>query len=185
MEFRRQLLRDKPKHLAVLNAAAEKAGWTTPLTPDADGGKRGRGIAFTDSFASTIAQVVEVTVATDGTLKIDRVVSCVDCHTVVNPNIVAAQIEGSVMDGLSAALHGKIDVKDGAVVQSNFSDYRLLKIHETPILETHVMPQGGHPGGIGEPGLPGVAPALTSAIYNAIGQRVRSLPIALSGVVSV
>ena len=185
LEFRRQLLRDKPKHLAVLNAAAEKAGWTTPLTPDADGGKRGRGIAFTDSFASTIAQVVEVTVATDGTLKIDRVVSCVDCHTVVNPNIVAAQIEGSVMDGLSAALHGKIDVKDGAVVQSNFSDYRLLKIHETPILETHVMPQGGHPGGIGEPGLPGVAPALTSAIYNAIGQRVRSLPIALSGVVSV
>ena len=185
LEFRRQLLRDKPKHLAVLNAAAEKAGWTTPLTPDADGGKRGRGIAFTDSFASTIAQVVEVTVATDGTLKIDRVVSCVDCHTVVNPNIVAAQIEGSVMDGLSAALHGTIDVKDGAVVQSNFSDYRLLKIHETPILETHVMPQGGHPGGIGEPGLPGVAPALTSAIYNAIGQRVRSLPIALSGVVSV
>ncbi len=185
LEFRRQLLRDKPKHLAVLNAVAEKAGWATPLTPDAGGGKRGRGIAFTDAFASIIAQVVEVTVAKDGALKVDRVVSVVDCHTVVNPNIVTAQIEGAVLDGLSAALHGKIDVKNGAVVQSNFSDYRLMKISEAPAMETHVMPQGGHPGGIGEPGLPGVAPALTSAIYNAIGQRVRSLPVALSGIVSV
>jgi isoquinoline 1-oxidoreductase subunit beta len=185
IEFRRKLLKDKPKHLAVLNAVAEKSGWDKPLSPDAKGGKRGRGVAFTDAFASTIAQVVEVTIAADGTLKVDRVVSCVDCHTVVNPNIVTAQIEGSVIDGLAAALHGKIDVKNGAVVQTNFSDYRLLKIGETPILETHLMPQGGHPGGIGEPGLPGVAPALTSAINNAIGQRVRSLPVALSGVVAV
>jgi isoquinoline 1-oxidoreductase beta subunit len=184
VEFRRRLLKDKPKHLNVLNTVAEKAGWGTPLQPDPNGGKRGRGIAFTDAFASIVAQVVEVTIAADGTLKVDRVVSCVDCHTVVNPNIVAAQIEGSVIDGLSAALHGKIDVKDGAVVQTNFSDYRLLKMAETPQLETIVLASGGHPGGIGEPGLPGVAPALTSAIYKATKQRVRSLPIALSGVVA-
>jgi isoquinoline 1-oxidoreductase subunit beta len=184
VEFRRKLLKDKPKHLAVLNTVAEKAGWGTPLAADPNGGKRGRGIAFTEAFASIVAQVVEVTVAKDGSLKVDRVVTCVDCHKVVNPNIVAAQMEGSVIDGLSAALHGKIDVKDGKVVQTNFSDYRLLKINETPVLETIVLASGGHPGGIGEPGLPGVAPALTSAIYNAIGQRVRSLPVALSGVVS-
>ena len=183
--FRRGLLRDKPQHLAVLNAVAEKAGWDQPLAPAANGAKRGRGIAFLEPFNSIVGQVVEVTVATDGTLKVDRVVTCVDCHTVVNPNIVTAQIEGAVIDALSAALHGHIDVKDGKVVQTNFSDYRLLKIAETPVLETHIMPQGGHPGGMGEVGLPGVAPALTSAIFNATGQRVSKLPIALSGVVSV
>lgn len=90
-----------------------------------------------------------------------------------------------MIDGLSAALHGQIDVKDGKVVQSNFSDYRLLKIGETPQLETHVMAQGGYPGGMGEVGLPGVAPALVNAIYAATGQRVRKLPVSLSGVVSV
>jgi isoquinoline 1-oxidoreductase beta subunit len=182
--FRRALLKDKPKHLAVLNTAAATAGWDRPLAPDPAGGKRGRGIAFTEAFASIVAQVVEVTIAPDGALKVDRVVTCVDCHTVVNPNIVTAQMEGSVIDGLSAALYGRIDVKDGAVVQSNFGDYRLLKIGEAPALETVVLASGGHPGGIGEPGLPCVAPALTSAIYNATGQRVRSLPVALSGVVT-
>jgi len=185
VEFRRALLKDKPKHLAVLNTLAEKAGWSQPLAPDAKGGKRGRGVAFLEAFASIVAQVVEVTVAADGTLKVDRVVSCVDCHTVVNPNIVTAQMEGAVIDALSAALHGQIDVKDGKVTQSNFSDYRMLTIAETPQLETHVMAQGGHPGGMGEVGLPGVAPALVNAIFNATGQRVRKLPIALSGVVTV
>lgn len=183
--FRRSLLKDKPKHLAVLDAIVEKSGWDQPLAPDPNGGKRGRGLAALEAFASIVAQVVEVTIATDGTLKVDRVVSVVDCHTAVNPNIIAAQIEGSVIDALSAALYGKVDVKNGAVVQSNFSDYRLLKINETPVLETHVMAQGGHPGGMGEVGVPGVAPALTSAIYAATGQRIRKLPVALSGVVSV
>ncbi|MBL8643846.1 MAG: xanthine dehydrogenase family protein molybdopterin-binding subunit [Rhodospirillaceae bacterium] len=183
--FRRTLLKDKPKHLAVLNVAAEKAGWGTPLTPDPNGGRRGRGIAALEAFASIVAQVVEVTVAPDGALKVDRVISCVDCHTAVNPNIIAAQIEGSVIDALSAALYGQIDVKNGAVVQSNFSDYRLMKMSEAPVLETHVMPQGGHPGGMGEVGVPGVAPALVNAIYAATGKRVRKLPVAPAGVVAV
>lgn len=185
LAFRRKLLRDKPQHLAVLNAVAEKAGWELPLAPDADGGQRGRGIVLLEPFLSTIGQVVEVTVRRDGMLKVDRVVSVVDCHTVVNPNIVTAQIEGAVVDALSAALFGRIDVKDGAVQQSNFSDYRLLSIGETPVIETHLLPQGGYPGGIGEVGLPGVAPALVNAIFAATGQRVRKLPIALSGIVSV
>ncbi len=185
VEFRRHLLKDKPKHLAILNAVAEKAGWSAPLAPDPKGGKRGRGIAALEAFNSIIAQVVEVTIAADGTLKVDRVVSCVDPNTAVNPNIITAQVEGSVIDALSAALYGQLDVKNGAAVQSNFSDYRLLKLAEAPVLETYVMPGGGHPGGMGEVGVPGVAPALTNAIYAATGKRVRKLPITTSGVVSV
>ncbi len=185
LAFRRHLLRDKPQHLAVLNAVVDKAGWSEPLAPAAKGGKRGRGLSFTDAFVSVIAQVVEVTVATDGALTVDRVVSVVDCHTVVNPNIVVAQVESGVIDALSAALYGQIDVKDGAVVQSNFSEYRLVTLAETPVLETHVLPQGGHPGGIGEIGVPGVAPALANAVFNATGRRLRQLPVARSGVVSV
>jgi isoquinoline 1-oxidoreductase beta subunit len=184
--LRRRLLRDKPKHLAVLEAVAAKAGWSEPLTPAADGGKRGRGIVLLDPFNSVIGQVIEVTVAKDGTLKVDRVVSVIDCQIVVNPNIVIAQVESGVMDGLSAALFGRIEVKDGAVQQSNFGDYRMLTLAEAPPrLETHLLPQGGHPGGIGEVGLPGVAPALANAIFAATGQRVRKLPVALSGVVTV
>jgi isoquinoline 1-oxidoreductase beta subunit len=186
LALRRTLLRDKPAYLAVLNAVAEKAGWETPLAPAPDGARRGRGIVLLDPFLSIIGQVIEVTVAKDGGLRVDRVVSVVDCHTVVNPNIVIAQIEGSVIDGLSAALYGRIDVKDGAVQQSNFADYRLMTLAEAPpAIETHLMPQGGHPGGIGEVGLPGVAPALANAIFAATGRRVRKLPVAVSGVVTV
>ncbi|MBL8631111.1 MAG: xanthine dehydrogenase family protein molybdopterin-binding subunit [Rhodospirillaceae bacterium] len=185
VSFRRTLLKDKPKHLAILDAVVEKSGWNTPLAADPNGGKRGRGIAALEAFNSIIAQVVEVTIAPNGALKVDRVVSCVDPHTAVNPNIIAAQIEGSVIDALSAALYGQIDVKAGAVVQSNFSDYRLVKLAEAPAQETYVLPGGGHPGGMGEVGVPGVAPALTAAIYAATGKRIRKLPIALSEVVSV
>jgi isoquinoline 1-oxidoreductase beta subunit len=130
--------------------------------------------------------VVEVTVVADGALTVERVVSVVDPHTVVNPNIVEAQIEGAVIDGLSAALYGQIDVEDCAVQQSNFDSYRMMTLAEAPpLIETHIMAQGGHPGGMGDVGLPGVAPALAGAIHNATGQRVRQLPIAVSGLVSV
>lgn len=184
--FRRELLSHKPEFVAVLDTLEEKSDWHTPLAPGPDGSKRGRGVAFLEAFASIVGQVVEVTVAANGDLTIDRVVSVVDPHTIVNPNIVEAQVEGAVIDGLSTALYGQIDVEDGRVQQSNFDSYRMMKMAEAPpLIETHVMPQGGHPGGMGEVGLPGVAPALTTAIYNATGQRIRQLPIAISGQISV
>jgi isoquinoline 1-oxidoreductase beta subunit len=184
--FRRELLSHKPELVAVLDTLEEKSDWHTPLAPGPDGSKRGRGVAFLEAFASIVGQVVEVTVAANGDLTIDRVVSVVDPHTVVNPNIVEAQVEGAVIDGLSTALYGQIDVEDGRVQQSNFDSYRMMKMAEAPpLIETHVMSQGGHPGGMGEVGLPGVAPALTTAIYNATGQRIRQLPIAISGQISV
>ncbi len=184
--FRRALLKDKPKFAAVLDRLEDVSGWNEPLTPGPQGAKRGRGVAFLEAFASIIGQVIEVTVTATGDLRVDRVVAVVDPHTVVNPSIVEAQIESSVIDGLSAALYGQIDVEDGRVQQSNFHDYRLMTLAESPpVIETVIMPQGGHPGGMGEVGLPGVAPALTAAIYDATGQRIRKLPIAISGQVSV
>lgn len=185
VEFRRGLLSHKPDFVAALDATAEKGDWGKPLAPGPEGSRRGRGIAFLEAFGSTVGQVVEVTVAANGDLTVDRVVTVIDPHTVVNPNIVQAQIEGSVIDALTAALYGQIDVEDGKVVQSNFDTYRMMTMSEVPKIETHIFAQGGHPGGMGEPGVPAVAPALTSAIYNATGQRVRQLPIAVSGTVSV
>jgi isoquinoline 1-oxidoreductase subunit beta len=125
VEFRRELLKDKPEFVAVLDAAAEKGDWGKPLTPGPEGSRRGRGIAFAEAFRSTVAQIVEVTISATGDLKVDRVVTVVDPHTVVNPNIIEAQIEGSVIDALSAALYGRVDVEDGRVVQSNFDSYRM------------------------------------------------------------
>lgn len=186
VDFRRELLADKPEFVAVLDALAEKGDWATPLAEGPEGSRRGRGVAFAEAFQSTVGQIVEVTVAANGELTVDRVVTVVDPHTVVNPNIVEAQIEGAVIDALSAALYGQIDVEDGAVVQSNFDSYRMMTMADVPAsIETHIMAQGGHPGGMGEVGLPCVAPALTSAIYNATGERVRSLPVSVSGLVSV
>ncbi|MBT5241600.1 MAG: xanthine dehydrogenase family protein molybdopterin-binding subunit [Rhodospirillaceae bacterium] len=183
--FRRELLAHKPDFVAALDALAEKGDWGKPLAEGPEGSRRGRGIAFVEAFGSTVGQIAEVTVAANGELTVDRVVTLVDPHTVVNPNIITAQVEGAVIDGLSAALYGQIDVEDGAVVQSNFDSYRMMTMAEVPVIETHIMAQGGHPGGMGEVGLPCVAPALTSAIYNATGQRIRSLPISVSGLVSV
>ena len=186
IEFRRELLSHKPEFVAVLDKLIEKSDWNKPLAPGPDGSKRGRGIAFLEAFGSIVGQVIEVTVAANADLIIDRVVSIVDPHTVVNPSIVEAQMESAVIDGLSAALYGQIDVEEGRVVQGNFDTYRLMTLADVPEkIETHIFAQGGHPGGMGEVGLPGVAPALTSAIYNATGQRIRSLPIAISGQVSV
>ena len=185
IDFRRKLLGDKSDFVAVLDALEEKSGWKQPLSMGPEGSRRGRGVAFLEAFGSIVGQVVEVTVASDGALKVDRVVSVVDPHTVVNPSIVEAQMEGAIIDGLSAALYGQIDIEDGRVIQSNFDDYRMMKISEAPLtIETYIMAQGGHPGGIGEVGLPGVAPALTSAIYQATGQRIRQLPISVSREVS-
>jgi isoquinoline 1-oxidoreductase beta subunit len=170
--FRRALLADHPRHRAVLALAAEKTGWGTLLPKG-----RGRGIAVHESFDSFVAQVAEVTVRPDGSFKVDRVVCAVDCGVAVNPNAIEAQMEGGIGFGLAAALHGKITLKDGRVEQSNYADYPLLRIGEMPKIEVHIVPSEARPTGVGEPGVPPIAPAVANALYAATGRRVRDLPI--------
>jgi isoquinoline 1-oxidoreductase beta subunit len=172
LEFRRALLKDKPRHLGVLELAAKQAGWGTPL-PDG----RARGIAVVESFNSYVAEVAEVSLNPDRTVRVHRVVAAVDCGTVVNPDIVRAQVESSVVYGLTAALHGQITVDKGRVVQSNFHDYPLLRMREMPVVEVHLVPSTEKPTGIGEPGTPPIAPAVGNALYALTKQRVRRLPI--------
>ena len=176
-ELRRALLAKHPRHKGVLELAAQKAGWGKPLA-QAMGARRGRGIAVHESFNTFVAQVAEVSVW-DGRLQIDRVVCAVDCGVAVNPGVIRAQMEGGIAFGLSAALHGAITLKDGVVEQSNFHDYAPLRINEMPRVEVHIVPSSAKPTGVGEPGVPPVAPALANAIYAATGKRVRSLPIKL------
>jgi isoquinoline 1-oxidoreductase beta subunit len=170
--FRRALLADHPRHRAVLELAAEKAGWGAPLPKG-----RGRGIAVHESFDSFVAQVAEVTVQPDGSFQVDRVVCAVDCGVAVNPDVIAAQMEGGIGFGLTAALYGQITLKDGRVEQSNYADYPLLRISEMPRVEVHIVPSTAHPTGVGEPGVPPIAPAVANALFAATGQRVRHLPI--------
>ncbi len=170
--FRRGLLGAAPRALAVLELAAAKAGWGAPLPAG-----RGRGVSLVASFGSFLAQVAEVTVSPDGTLRVDRVVCAVDCGQVVNPDIVRAQIEGGVMFGLTAVLHGEITLEKGAVVQANFDDYPLLTIDAAPVVETHIVASREPPGGIGEPPTAAIAPAVANAVFAATGKRIRRLPL--------
>ncbi len=172
LQFRLALLAKKPRHKAVLEAAAAKAGWGKPLAKG-----RFRGIAVAESFGSYVAEVAEISVADDGTPKVHRVVAAVDCGQTVNPLTIARQIEGGIVYGLSAALYGKITYKDGRVEQGNFHDYPVLRLSEMPKVEVHILPSQEAPGGIGEPGTPPIAPALVNAIFAATGKRIRSLPI--------
>ena len=174
LEYRRQLLSAHPRHLGVLNLAAEKAGWGRPLA-----GGRVRGLAVHESFGSWTAQVAEVSVA-NGRVRVHRVVCAVDCGVCVNPAGVRAQVEGAVVFGLSAALHGELTFKDGRVQQSNFHDYPLLRLNEMPDVEVHIVTSSEKPGGIGEPGVPPTAPAVANAIFVATGQRLRRLPFRLA-----
>lgn len=171
-EFRRAMLSKQPRYKAVLELAAEKAGWGKPLPAGVF-----RGIAVAQSFGSYVAEVAEVSVAADGTPKVHRVVAAVDCGMTVNPQTIVRQIEGGIVYGLSAALYGKITFKDGRVEQGNFHDYAVLRMNEMPKVEVHILPSSEHPGGIGEPGTPPAAPALTNAIFAATGKRIRTLPI--------
>jgi isoquinoline 1-oxidoreductase beta subunit len=157
---------------AALDLAAEKAGWGTPLAE-----RHGRGIAVQYAFGTYLAQVAEVAVSKDGEVRVERVVCAVDCGTMVNPDTVKAQIEGGVVFGLTAALFGEITIRDGRVEQSNFNDYRVLRIDEAPIVEVHLIKSNEAPGGIGEVGTVGAAPALTNAVFAATGVRIRKLPI--------
>jgi isoquinoline 1-oxidoreductase beta subunit len=178
--FRRTLLAGKPKHLSVLELAAAKAGWSEPLAAGREGEKRGRGIAVHESFNTAVAQVAEVTVRADGTFSVDRVVCAVNCGLAVNPDNVRAQMEGGIGYGLSAALFGAITIKDGAVVQSNFHDYRVLRINEMPPIDVHIVASTDKPTGVGEPGVPPIAPAVANALAAATGKRLRVLPLSLS-----
>ncbi|KHK51609.1 acylaldehyde oxidase [Ralstonia sp. A12] len=177
LAMRRDLLKAHPRELKVLDTAAQAAGWGQPLAPAADGAPRARGIALHPSFGSVVAQVVEVSLK-DGKPRVHRVVCAVDCGTVVNPQIVTQQIESAVIFGLSAALYGRIDIKDGQVVQSNFPDYPALRMAEVPAIETHIVPSTAEPTGVGEIGVPPIAPAVAHAVAQLTGKPVRQLPIA-------
>ncbi len=170
--YRRDLLTQAPRHLAALNLAASKAGWGSPLPAG-----RARGIAVHHSFESYVAEVAEVSVASDGTVRVHRVVCAVDCGPVVNPGIVEAQMQSGIVYGLTAALKGEITIGKGRVLQSNFHDYPVLRMNETPVIEVHIVPSTDAQGGVGEPGTPPIAPAVCNAIYALTGKRIRKLPI--------
>jgi isoquinoline 1-oxidoreductase beta subunit len=174
-ELRRKLLAKQPRMLAVLDLAAQKANWGAKLPPGV-----GRGIAGHFSFDSYVAQVVEASVAKDGAVRVHRVVCAVDCGTVINPDTVRAQMEGGIIFGLTAALKTEITLKAGKIEQSNFHDYQMLRIFESPKIEVHIVPSSENPTGVGEPGVPPVAPALANAIFAITGKRVRRLPIRTS-----
>ena len=172
LAFRLSMLDKTPRLQAALKLAAEKAGWGTPLPP-----RCGRGVSIQPSFTSWIATVVEVEVDPEGAVKLRRVVCAVDTGIAVNPDTVAAQLQGGIIFGLTAALYGEITVDKGRVQQSNFHDYRMLRIDETPPVDIFVIPSGEPPGGIGEAGTVAAMPALGNAIYAATGKRLRRLPI--------
>jgi len=175
--FRRGMLSSKPRHLAVLEMAARKSGWETALTPGGAGERRGRGISLHESFNSVVAEVAEVTVTAQGELHVDRVTCVVDCGLAINPDVIAAQMQGGIVYGLTAALHSQITFIDGQVQQSNFDRYAPLRLNEMPVIEVHIMPSAGNPTGVGEPGTAPIAAALTNAIFAATGKRIRSLPV--------
>ena len=174
--FRRALLDKSPRTLAVLNLAAAKAGWGKPLAPVA-GRKVGRGVSVQFAFGSYMAQVAEVSVGPEGDVRLHRVVCAVDCGQAVNPDTIVAQMEGGIIFGATAALWNEITIANGRVQQTNFGDYRMMRINEAPVVEVHIVNSTDEPGGIGEPGTSGIAPALTNAVFAATGKRIRKLPI--------
>jgi isoquinoline 1-oxidoreductase beta subunit len=176
LALRRKLMARHPKHLAVLNAVAERAGWGRPA-PDVGGLKVYRGLSQTHGFGSYVAACAEVSVTADGELKIHRIVAATDCGYAVNPQQIEAQIEGSFVYGLGAMLFQACTVKDGAIEQKNFDTYPCLKIAQMPKVESIVMPSGGFWGGVGEPTIAVAAPAVLNAIFAATGKRVRDMPL--------
>jgi isoquinoline 1-oxidoreductase beta subunit len=171
-EYRRALLANAPRHRGVLELAATKAGWGTPLPAG-----RARGIAVHKSFESFVAEVAEVSVSSAGEVRVHRVVCAVDCGMHVNPQTIESQMQSGVVYGLTAALKGAITIDGGKVQQSNFHDYQMLHMAEMPVVEVHIVPSTADPGGVGEPGTPPIAPAVGNAIFALTGKRIRRLPI--------
>jgi isoquinoline 1-oxidoreductase beta subunit len=174
LELRRRLLKDHPRHLAVLDAVAERAGWGKP--PPAG---IGRGLAIHESFGSVVAQIAEVSVA-ERRIRVHRVVCAVDCGLAVNPAGITAQMESAIIYGLSAALYGAIHIDRGRVRESNFHDYPVVRMHEAPRIDVVIVPSRAAMGGGGEPGTPPIAPAVANAVFAATGQRLRALPFAVN-----
>jgi isoquinoline 1-oxidoreductase beta subunit len=172
VEYRRALLDKTPRAKAVLELAAEKAGWGRSLPKGS-----GRGVALQFVFGTYMAQVAEVEVSKDGAVRVRRVVCAVDCGSVVNPDTVEAQIQGAVIFGISAALFGRITLKDGRVEQTNFHTYQVLRMNEAPVIEVHIVKSTEPPGGMGEAGTSAIAPAVTNALFAATGKRLRKLPV--------
>jgi isoquinoline 1-oxidoreductase subunit beta len=171
LAFRLNWLKDAPRYAAVLQLAADKAAWGTPLPTG-----RARGIALHESFGSIVAQVAEVSLE-QGQIRVHRVVCAIDCGTVVNPGTVAQQMESSVIYGLSAALFGKIDIVGGVVQQGNFPSYPMVSLSQAPQVHTHIVPSTRHPAGVGEPAVPPLAPAVGNALFALTGKRQRALPL--------
>ena len=178
VSYRLALLKDAPRHAAVLRLAAQKAGWPghgndAKLAPG-----RARGVAVHESFGSIVAEVVEVSIDA-GAPRVHRVVCAADIGTVVNPGIVAQQMESAVVFALSAALKGRIDIEGGVVRQTNFPSYPIVALAEAPVVETHLVESTRAPGGVGEPGTPPLAPAVANALFALTGKRLRELPLVL------
>src|SRR5437879_6280181 len=171
--YRRELVAGQPRLLGVLDLAAQRAGWGTAPPPRG----RSRGIALWQFGETFLSQVAEVSVAPDGTVRVHRVVCAADCGILVNPDTVEAQLQGAIVFGLTAALYGEITIERGRVAQSNFSDYRMLALAEMPEIEVHLVPSEAPPSGVGEAGLPPIAPAVGNAIFAGTGKRIRRLPI--------
>lgn len=170
--YRRALLDHNPRAKAVLDLAAERASWSSPLPKG-----RGRGVALQYVFGSYLAQVAEVEVTKDGSVRVHRVVCVMDCGTVINPDTVQAQIQSGVIFGVTAALYGEITLKNGRIEQANFDTYQMLRINEAPAIEVHVVKSTESPGGMGEAGTSGIVPAIGNAVFAATGKRLRKMPI--------
>jgi isoquinoline 1-oxidoreductase beta subunit len=173
LAYRLKLLKDEPRMAGVLRLAADKAGWNKPMPAG-----KARGIAAHFSFETYVAQIAEVSLKADGTPKVDRVIVAVDCGVAVNPDQIKAQMEGCVGFALAAALYGEIEIENGAVKQGNYHDYKVLRISEMPVVEVHIVNSQHAPSGVGEPGVPPLAPAVANALAKLSGQRVRRLPLA-------
>jgi CO/xanthine dehydrogenase Mo-binding subunit len=177
LDYRLKFLGESPKHRSVLEQVAKQAGWGRPL-PEG----HGRGIAINDWFGlddatSVVAEVVEVSISERGKLKVHRVDCVIDCGLVINPDSVRAQLEGSIIMGMSAALFEQITLEDGRVAQSNFDDYRIARMRDTPEINVSIVKSDANPTGAGEPGISPIVPAITNAIFAATGKRLRRLPI--------
>ncbi|MCC8405946.1 xanthine dehydrogenase family protein molybdopterin-binding subunit [Paraburkholderia sp. MMS20-SJTN17] len=178
--FRAKLLAEHPRHLAVLKRVEAMSEWGRPLKPAADGARCARGVALHEAFGSVVAQVAEVSIGADRQIRVHRVVCVIDCGLPVNPNLIRQQMEGGIVFGLSSALQNEITIVNGEAQQKNFVDFPVVRMNACPAIEVHIMPSQLHPQGVGEPGVPPVAPAVGNAVFALTGQRLRTLPLRLA-----